>query len=355
MLRALLEAIAVDPRFDFEVLHCTRRFGGRPWVWNERPGRYRFRWLKGLTVGPFCFNPPIVGLCIREKFDLFVVNNFEQPTSQTAMAALAVLGRRWAIAGERPGLNPHSLARNVLRNAALWLPRMYADCAIGVGRLATQSFKTLFNDGRNCYSIPYLIDLEPFLSLQMPEPRLKEVNFLFIGQLIPRKGIDVLCAAAEKLFATGVSGRLSVVGNGPERFRIDRLREQFPERVGFQSFISFDERFKAYADAHVLVFPSRHDGWGAVVHEAMARGMPVITSNTVGATHDLIEDRRNGLIVKPNDAEDYCRAMLFFAQHPNEVAAFGARARAKAGEYTPQMGVETLATLLEHFCGSSTN
>jgi glycosyltransferase involved in cell wall biosynthesis len=355
MLRALLEAISQDDRFDLEVLICTPKIPGRTWAWNERPGAYPFRWIKGIRLGSFCFNPGILSICFREKFDLFVINSYDQPTSQAAMAVLTFLGRRWAIAGERPGLNPHSPMRNLLRRLALWLPGTYADCAIVTGNLAVQAFERIFKDDRGCYSLPYLIDTSEFLRLPLPDVSAGEVNFLFSGQLIPRKGIDVLCGAAQQVFEREPRARLSIVGEGPERYRVEELLMRFPNRVRLHGFLPFPDRIKAYVDAHVLILPSTHDGWGAVVHEAMARGMPVISSSRVGAAYDLIEDGQNGVMVERNDVDSYSRAMLSFTRWPDKIQVFGARARATASRYTPQWGVQTFLTAVRDVCTTESN
>ncbi len=55
-------------------------------------------------------------------------------------------------------------------------------------------------------------------------------------------------------------------------------------------------------------------------------------------------------MLQPPDVDKYVRAMLYFVDHPNEIAAFGSRARAKAGEYSPTRGVETLVAALVDIC-----
>ena len=105
--------------------------------------------------------------------------------------------------------------------------------------------------------------------------------------------------------------KLIVAGDGPEKHRIERLRAQFPERVTFHGFLPFDGRLSAFAESDVLIFPSNHDGWGVAVHEAMASGMPVISSSAVGSAIHLIEDGESGFVIPAGDIERFTRAIMF--------------------------------------------
>ncbi len=346
MLRGLLQAAAAEPQLALDVLLCADSMPGRAWKWEEQTRGYRARRLRGARLGGFCLNPGIVSLCVRERYDLFIVNSYDQPTSQLAMLTLSLLNRRWALANERPGINAHSRVRNALRQAVLSVPKHFAPCAIGVGKLAAHAFAELFGDARPSYSLPYLFDLEPFLAVP-PPPLDRTLRFVFSGQLIARKGVDILCRAAASLFESGADAELAIAGDGPERWRIDQLRSRFPNRVHHLGYVPFDERERVYSGAHVLVFPSRHDGWGMVVHEAMACGLPVISSHAVGAAHELVADGINGFMVEPGSSAAVLEAMRFFINHRMEIRIFGERARKAAKRYTPQWGVRELLAIIE--------
>jgi glycosyltransferase involved in cell wall biosynthesis len=294
----------------------------------------------------FCINPGIVPLCVKQRYDLFIVNSYEQPTSQLAMLTLTILNRRWALANERPGINAHSRVRNVLRKAALCVPRRFASCAIGVGGQAAKAFGALFGDGRQSYSLPYVFDMAPFLAVK-PTPIHKVVRFGFSGQLIARKGVDILCDAAASLFERRANAELLIAGDGPERWRVTQLMAQFPNRVHQLGYIPFDERSRVYDSMHVFVFPSRHDGWGMVVHEAMACGLPVISSNHVGAAHDLVTDGIHGFLLKHLSPQALLGAMEFFLEHPQQLRTFGERAREAAKRYSPQWAVRKLLAIAQ--------
>ena len=108
-------------------------------------------------------------------------------------------------------------------------------------------------------------------------------ELLFVGRLVPEKGVEELVEATE--------GRnLVVVGDGP-------LRADVPAALGFLSGAELEER---YARAAVVVCPSRREGFGLVCAEAMARARPVVAS-AVGGLSELVADGETGLLVPPQD------------------------------------------------------
>src|SRR6185295_16461640 len=130
-------------------------------------------------------------------------------------------------------------------------------------------------------SVPYYVDLGEFLDLPAASARKSSlpVRFFTAGQLIARKGIDVLLAACERLPDTGWS--LTIAGDGPLYGKLKaRSRRHWPaDKVRFLGEVPFKDRAAAFSAHDVFVFPSRWDGWGMAPVEAMAAGMPVISTD----------------------------------------------------------------------------
>jgi glycosyltransferase involved in cell wall biosynthesis len=95
-----------------------------------------------------------------------------------------------------------------------------------------------------------------------------------------------------------------------------------------------------FGRSDVFVIPSRHDGWGVVVNQALAAGLPVITSNAVGAGVDLVENGANGLHVAAGDVDELFRAMETVAGNPTKAREWGGRSKARARDLTPEAGAE---------------
>ena len=135
---------------------------------------------------------------------------------------------------------------------------------------------------------------------------------LFVGRMVPEKGVEDLLDAYEEISQDGsVEGlQLLVVGEGP---LLGTLKERCSRKgrgsVVFTGFVAPDKLYPYYAAADVFVLPSRYEPFGVVVHEAAAAGLPVIVSDCCGAAAELVEDERNGFIFRAGDARELAGAI----------------------------------------------
>lgn len=105
---------------------------------------------------------------------------------------------------------------------------------------------------------------------------------LFVGQFIERKRLDLLITAISRLDSENVE--LAVVGSGPLEGQLRQLAEDtLPGRVEWIGSLPMDDVRVQMGQADCLVLPSRHDGWGAVVSEALMSGTPAICSDACGS------------------------------------------------------------------------
>ena len=114
------------------------------------------------------------------------------------------------------------------------------------------------------------------------ERRTGPFRFIFVGQLIPRKRIDLLINALHALVDREFE--LLIVGSGPLEQQLQKLAERkLPGRVSWMGGRLIGEVMAIMAQADCLVLPSHNDGWGAVISEALMVGSPVICSDSCGA------------------------------------------------------------------------
>ena len=113
------------------------------------------------------------------------------------------------------------------------------------------------------------------LSIQMESSKLR---IIFVGSLIRTKGVDLLVAAVKQLTAQGYALCLDIYGPGDW----NAIRPDVAS-IRYQGIIPFGKSQQVIAQYDVLVLPSRYDGWGVVVNEALCAGVPVVCSDTVGA------------------------------------------------------------------------
>lgn len=136
----------------------------------------------------------------------------------------------------------------------------------------------------------------------------KSTMVLTIGQFIHRKGFDVLLEAWNKELDESCS--LVIVGGGEEENQYRQyIADHNLENVQLVGFKQKEEIFEYYKAADLFVLPTREDIWGLVINEAMACGLPVISTNMCLGAVELIENGINGYIVPVNNSNELTEAM----------------------------------------------
>jgi glycosyltransferase involved in cell wall biosynthesis len=132
---------------------------------------------------------------------------------------------------------------------------------------------------------------------------------LFVGRLVPGKGLDVLLPAMDRLSAGGRAARLTIVGDGPLRSELERETARSSDRVRFLGAIAHDEVVELLRSASVVVVPSTTtEGLGLVALEAMAHGALVVATDVGGLT-ETMRDGENGSVVIPGDIDALAAAI----------------------------------------------
>lgn len=122
------------------------------------------------------------------------------------------------------------------------------------------------------------------------------VSILFVGQLIERKRVDLLIAALASIAGAQRPFVLQIIGAGPLDAALRaQAGEQLGQRVQWLGPLPMPEVRQRMAMADCLVLPSRHDGWGAVVSEALMAGTPAICSDRCGAAEAVLASGVGGV------------------------------------------------------------
>jgi glycosyltransferase involved in cell wall biosynthesis len=127
-------------------------------------------------------------------------------------------------------------------------------------------------------------------------------RLLYVGQMIPRKRVDFLIAALQKVPRTDFE--LWMAGTGPHESRLRRLAvSKFESRLRWLGALPLGEVPKIMAQVDCLVLPSIHDGWGAVASESLMVGTPVICSDGCGVAEVVQRSGSGGVFEKSEMAE----------------------------------------------------
>lgn len=155
-------------------------------------------------------------------------------------------------------------------------------------------------------------------------------ELLFVGRLAGVKGVRVLLEALTQLRSAHPEARVTLIGDGPERQDLEQATAQLglSDRVRFLGYQSQGEVAAALAQTDVFVLPSFAEGVPVVLMEAMAAGVPVVTTQIAGVP-ELVAHGKSGLLVPPGDTEALIAAIDRLLSNPEERRTMGAEGRAK--------------------------
>ena len=221
----------------------------------------------------------------------------------------------------------------------------------------TQSLKA---DPRRVFSRPYQVPDSRALLQQTEQAAidglpLQSPVFLFVGQIIPRKGIQVLLEACQQLKAQGeTSFTLLVIGEGSQQEDLQEYckANALDAHVRWLGRVEYGDLGAYFQRSDVFILPTLEDVWGMVVLEAMALGKPILCSKQAGAS-ELVVDGKNGYLIDPQDANAIAAAMLQFIQHPERIEAMGKRSQELIAQHTPEAAAQFLAEVTDVVLNSS--
>jgi glycosyltransferase involved in cell wall biosynthesis len=282
--------------------------------------------------------------CVREA-DLVVFNYYQHVNAERLIEERARLDGPWCFWGERPGFRQPAWAGRLLRKWKLWSLHSTPAPIWGIGKFAVDGYRSEFGVQRAYFNLPYFSDLRRFTRAEQKGEGRERV-FLFSGSLIARKGVDLLARAFVRLAVELPDVRLRIIGEGKLRPVIMQTFRPVRERVEFVGFKDWDELPAEYSRADVLCVPSRYDGWGLVVPEGLASGLPVIATDRMGAALEFVETGRNGWLIPAGNEDAIFDAMRQATLLPQEeLAELGWNAQASVTNHTLQHGASLFAKI----------
>lgn len=156
------------------------------------------------------------------------------------------------------------------------------------------------------------------------------VEILCVGRLLHGKGLSLLLESVAALVSEGLNVRVRLVGDGPAGHALEQDVRRFAlaARVTFAGAVGQDEIVAIYGRADIFCLPSFAEGIPVVAMEAMAMGLPVVTTRIMGIP-ELVEHRVDGLLVSPGRVDQLTDALRELIGSPGLRRELGIAARAK--------------------------
>lgn len=231
--------------------------------------------------------------------DISILNYYTDRFAWEAIRTRAATGKPWVFWGERPGFLQLGPPGMWFRKLALRPLHRSRAPIWGVGEFGIDGYRVEFGQGHVYHNMPYYSNLERFHCDHDDAGPVR--TLIYSGSLSERKGSELLARAFVVVAKEQPSLRLCLVGDGPLREEMRKTLSPVADRVEWAGFQSWDSLPKFYACGDIFCFPSRYDGWGLALVEALASGLPVIGTDQTGAAIDLIRPGKNGWLIKTDD------------------------------------------------------
>lgn len=176
---------------------------------------------------------------------------------------------------------------------------------LAMGQMGVRWFRECGHPEQKLFPFGYFVEE---LSMHPQREGHSIFRLIYVGSLIKRKRVDILISSIDQLKDLPVE--VWIVGDGPEKEPLQLLAGSLGIAKKFK-WLGI-QKMKDVRDlmfqADLLVLPSRYDGWGAVVNEALMSGIPVVCTDHCGAA-DLLQNRMRGEVVPRNDVNAMARAI----------------------------------------------
>ena len=326
---ALFARLARQPGLELHVAYCAEREANRSWKLPRQKG-YSYDILKGVRIGGLgTLNVGVFLLLRRFRPGVVVVTgSYAYPTMQLLAWWLTLRGLPWYYWSEELTWNDKGAIGNFVRDL-FRRPLKRARGILAIGRRSADSFRKLGIPSAAIRLFHYYADTAHFELPAEERDRRRSATrqkqhlpadatvILYIGQLIHRKGVDILLRAFAQVESQG-SAFVMVAGDGPQGEELQSLAREIgiADRVRFVGFVQPSDLPHYTAASDAIVVPSRYEGWGLVVPEAMAAGLPVIASNEVSAAADLIHHAESGFLFPSEDVSALARILTEVIEDP---------------------------------------
>lgn len=174
---------------------------------------------------------------------------------------------------------------------------------------------------------------------------LNGIVFLYVGQLIARKGIMELLNAWNRFVENQKIGTatLAVIGGGPD----DEAVRKFCTKHSLGSVrllggIDYDKISDFYAAADCFVISTLEDNWSLVVPEAMACGLPILCSEYNGCWTELVHENLNGWVFDPLNNKNAVKALSAVLKDAERLKSMGNKSLEIIAEHTPQVAAKSV-------------
>lgn len=300
---------------DLTVVFEARRIGNQKFNWNDDKKQHFNAVYLNDMLNEHKVNFSILKYIDKEKFDVFVIAAFHTFTGQLALWALKL--KRIPYCFETDGafipikenIIKHLYKRKLISNAYKYLsPSSISDDYLKeYGAKNAQIFRYPFASTLASEVLKQPLTREEKIRLR-EKYKIEEENIIIgVGQFIKRKGFDTLIKSLSQ-FDSSKTG-CYIIGGEPTNEYLDLVQSLNLTNIHFLPFQNRKTLSEYYQLSDVFVLPTREDIWGLVINEAMANGLPVITTDKCNAGLAMVSDK-NGAIIPVDSVSELVKSLV---------------------------------------------
>ena len=216
-------------------------------------------------------------------------------------------------------------------------------CILAISLLARDQFIRAGFDKKTVFPFGYFVN-KVCLKKDLKVKDKGNLSLVFVGGILKRKGLDILIESVETINRGGIKVTLDIYGAG----RPDKFIPQDSVCVKYKGILLQDNVQGVIAQYDYLVLPSRHDGWGVVVNEALLQGVPVVVSDHVGAK-SIVEIPGAGLVFRSEDGNDLTDTLKKLALTPNIIDDIRKQAERVGELILPEVAARYLYDVFDYY------
>ena len=293
----------------------------KEWFHNEKVNFNRI-YLNGIKFGPeSAFCPEVIKIIKKNKFDIIIVGGYSSLTGMYLIRYLKKHKIKFILNcdGGKEKINENKIVANIKKyfigGASYWL---------STGENTNMYLKYYGADEHKIYKYNFTsINEKDILKNVISEKEKNELRNKFgidkkyviisVGSFIQRKGMDILIKSAKYI---NDEAEIIVVGGEPTEDYKKIITDMQIKNVRFMDFASKEKLKQYYMMSDIFVLATREDIWGLVINEAMANGLPIITTDKCIAGLELIENKINGFIVETDNYNEIANKINELINNP---------------------------------------
>ncbi|MEO0296761.1 MAG: glycosyltransferase family 4 protein [candidate division WOR-3 bacterium] len=336
--------------FDFDVYFMAENESNREWKVYKEKIRFNYKVLKGLhfvskNERMIHINFGLTYYLTKKNYDLIAIGGWNQPCSYEAFLWAKLRRKKVLFFGEST-LRDKRADNSIYEKIKQFLVK-HSDGFIPAGNAAKEYYKYLGAPDEKIFIAPFCADhhffYNEYLRLKPLREEIKKkkgyqaITILYSGRFVWYKGIPYLLEAYNRLQKEIDDIALILLGDGPEKKKYeDYVKNNNLKNVFFEGFIQQESLPEYYIASDIFVLPSLSETWGLVINEAMAFGLPVISTDAAGASYDLVKNGINGFVVKAGDSKELYTALKILCENPDLRIRMGENSLGIIKEYTPE-------------------